>query len=573
MIKFLIVLAAILAVLIIAFLTWFLSSMAEGKCPLCAMKQLKKSKLNLDISNTEIYDNAVSPLPIMGWSSWNTLRNHISENSIYETAKAMKESGLADAGYTYVNIDDCWQSTFRDENGRLQGDLEAFPSGMEALCKKINALDLKMGIYSSNGTLTCEDMPASLGKEELDAKTFASWGVEYVKYDYCHNQKISPSTPIIEYVDISRRGESAEIRLRPEHAKFAGRAKVVKCRDLPSKQGIGFLNHGAGSASYVLDVPVGGEYIFTVHYHKNYLHKKQYMQIIVNGEIYEMFFPKGMSLTHDAKAQIKVVLTGGDNLIKLCNPIASRADGVYFQYKKMGYALKEASKAWAVFNEAEEKPITFSICEWGFNKPWLWGSKAGNMWRTTFDITPKWHRIKTIYNKNIKLYKYSSPGHINDPDMLEIGNGKLNLEENKSHFTLWCMMAAPLVLGNDLRNLSDGSKKSGAILKILTNKSLILIDQDPLVKAAKRIKKKGGVDIIARPLANGDTALCFFNKTGKRKPVQLELYSLREEKYLSFAKSADYEIHDLWSDERTYGDEIKTTVEKHGVKVYRISAK
>ena len=573
MIKFLITLAAILAVLIIAFLTWFFSYMAEGKCPLCAMKQLKKSKLTLDISNTENYDNEVSPLPIMGWSSWNTLRNHISENSIYETAKAIKDSGLAAAGYTYVNIDDCWQSTFRDENGRLQGDLEAFPSGMEALCKKINALDLKMGIYSSNGTLTCEDMPASLGNEELDAKTFASWGVEYVKYDYCHNQKISPSTPIIEYIDISKKGESAEIRLRPEHAKFAGRAKVVKCKDLPSKQGIGFLNHGAGSASYVLDVPTGGEYVFTVHYHKEYLHKKQYMQIVVNGEVYELFFPKGISLTHDAKAQLKVVLTGGDNLIKLCNPIATRADGVYLQYKKMGDALKEASKAWAVFNETEEKPITFSICEWGFNKSWLWGRKAGNMWRTTFDITPKWHRIKTIYNKNIKLYKYSGPGHVNDPDMLEIGNGKLNLEENKSHFTLWCMMAAPLVLGNDLRNLSDGSKKSGAILRILTNKSLILIDQDPLVKAAKRIKKKGGVDIIARPLANGDTALCFFNKTNKRKPVQLELYSLREEKYLSFAKSADYEIHDLWSDERTYGDEIKTTVEKHGVKVYRISAK
>ena len=157
--------------------------------------------------------------------------------------------------------------------------------------------------------------------------------------------------------------------------------------------------------------------------------------------------------------------------------------------------------------------------------------------------------------------------------MLEVGNGKLNLEENKSHFTLWCMMAAPLVLGNDIRNLTDGSKKSGAILKILTNKSLVLIDQDPLVKAAKRIKKAHGVDIIARPLANGDIAICFFNPSGSRKPINFELYSLREEKYLNFAKSAEYEIHDLWSDEREIGDTIKANVEKHGVMVYRISAK
>ena len=571
--KVLIVIAAIIAVVLVAFLSWFLSSLAEGKCPLCAMKQMKKSKLTIDVSNEADYDNAVSPLPIMGWSSWNTLRNHISEDSIYETAKVLKESGLADAGYQYVNIDDCWQSTFRDENGRLQGDLESFPSGMDALCKKINALDLKMGIYSSNGTLTCEDMPASLGNEELDAKTFASWGVEYVKYDYCHHKIVSGSTPIIEYIDINKRGERAEIRLRPEHAKFAGRAKTVKCPDLPSKQGIGFLNHGAGSASYVLDVPTGGEYIFTIHYHKHYYHKEQYLQVVVNGEVYEVFFPKGMAFTHDARVQLAVKLVSGDNLIKLCNPIATRADSIYLQYKKMGDALKEASKAWAVFNEAEEKPITYSICEWGFNKPWMWGSKAGNMWRTTLDITPHWSRIKSIYNRNIKLFKYSSPGHVNDPDMLEVGNGKLNLEENKSHFTLWCMMAAPLVLGNDIRNLTDGSKKSGAILKILTNKSLVLIDQDPLVKAAKRIKKAHGVDIIARPLANGDVAICFFNPSGSRKPINFELYSLREEKYLNFAKSAEYEIHDLWSDEREIGDTIKANVEKHGVRVYRISAK
>ncbi|MBQ9532007.1 MAG: alpha-galactosidase [Eubacterium sp.] len=569
---FLIIVLAIIAVALVAFVTWFLSFAAEGKCPICALKKLSFSKLTIDIKDVENYDNYVSPLPIMGWSSWNTLRNHISEDSIYETAKAICESPLREAGYNFVNIDDCWQSTFRDENGMLQGELESFPSGMEALCRRINSLGLKMGIYSSNGTLTCEDMPASLGNEELDAKTFASWGVEYLKYDYCHNEVINGSTPIIEYIDISKRGESAEIRLRPEHAKHSGRAKTVKCSDLPSHQGIGFLNHGAGSATYNLDVPTGGEYIFTIHYYKSYLHSKQYMQIIVNGKVYEVFFPKGKAFTHDARVQLSVRLNGGDNNIVLCNPVATRADSAYIQYKKMGDALKKASAEWAAHSGTAEKPITYSICEWGFNKPWMWGRKAGNMWRTTMDITPHWSRIKSIYNRNIKLYKYSSPGHVNDPDMLEVGNGKLSLEENKSHFTLWCMMAAPLVLGNDLRKLFDGSKKSGAIMKILTNKSLILIDQDPLVKSAKRIKRKGALDIIARPLANGDVAICFFNKAGKRKPIEFELETLEEEKYLNFTKAHDYEIHDLWSDERNYGHTIKANVEKHGVKVYRISA-
>ncbi|MBR3737433.1 MAG: glycoside hydrolase family 27 protein [Eubacterium sp.] len=568
----LIVCLAIIAVALIAFLTWFFSMTAEGKCPLCALKAFKRSKLTMDISETPDYENGVSPLPLMGWSSWNTLRNHISEEAIYDCAKVLSQSGLAEAGYKYVNIDDCWQSNIRDENGCLQGDLESFPSGMKALCEKINALGLKMGIYSSNGTLTCEDMPASLGNEEKDAKTFASWGVEYLKYDYCHHEIIKGSTPIIEYVDINRVGESAQIRLRPEHAKYEGRAKCVKCSDLPSKQGIAFLNHGAGSASYEIDVPSGGDFVFTVHYRKNYLHSKQYLQIIVNGKTYELFFPKGMALTHDARAQVLIKLRNGVNLVKLCNPIATRADSIYLQYQKMGNALREASKAWAQYSGCEEKPITYSICEWGFNKPWFWGCKAGNMWRTTFDITPHWLRIVSIYNKNLKLYKYSSPSHINDPDMLEVGNGKLSEEENKSHFALWCMMAAPLVLGNDLRNLTDNSAKSRSLLKILTNKSLILIDQDPLVKSAKKIGKIHGVEILARPLSNGDAAICFFNKSSRIKTVDFSLDLLCDEDYLEFPKCREYQIHDLWSDERLIGDSIKANIVKHGVKVYRISA-
>ncbi len=570
MTAFLIILIALLAIALVIFGTWFFSYRADGKCPVCALRRIGRGRLTIDVK--DIPDYKGRPTPIMGWSSWNLLRNHIDEEKIYATAKAMVESGLADAGYEYINIDDCWQSSLRDADGKLQGDLEAFPSGMEALCKKINDLGLKMGIYSSNGTLTCEDMPASLGNEELDAKTFASWGVEFVKYDFCHNRIITGSTPIIEFADISKPGMSSEIRLRPDHAKYTGKAREVRCDDLPSKRGMGLLNHGAGTATFTVSVPLEGDYVLTVHYHKATVHRKQYLQVVINGRVYEMHFPSGFSMSHDAKAQIQIRLDAGDNRITFRNPVVTMADSSYIQYKRMGEALRYASAAWAAFTKTEEKPITFSICEWGWSHPWHWGAKAGNMWRTTMDITPKWRRIKSIYNKSVELYKYASPSHINDPDMLEVGNGKLTVDENRAHFALWCMMAAPLVLGNDLRKLTDMSNQSRVLLETVTNKSLILIDQDPLVKPAKRIKKSPFMDILARPLANGDTALCFFNKTKKAKPIQYEIDALEEYEYLRFKKApGQYEIHDLWSDDRYNDTVITATIPAHGVAVYRIS--
>lgn len=568
----LIILIVIVLVAIIGFFTWFFSTKADGNCPICALKSLSFSKLTMDISKDEEYSKG-SKLPIMGWSSWNQLRNHIDEETITEMAKAMVSTGLADAGYKYVNIDDCWQSSLRDSDGLLQGDLEAFPNGMAALGRTINSMGLKMGLYTSNGTLTCEDLPASLGNEVLDAKTFASWGAEFFKYDFCHNEKISGKTPIIEYIDISSKGERASMRLTPDRAKYTGRAKAVKATDLPTKKGIGFLNHGAGTASFRVDAPYSGEYIFTVHFKKMTSRKKQYLQILVNDKLYEVFFPQSIAFTADAKVQVKVNMKTGENRVVLQNPVVTRADSAYIQYRRMGQALSDATAAWAMFNNIPEKEITYSICEWGTNGPHKWGYKAGNMWRTTHDITPKWYRIKMIYNRNVGLYKYSSPGHINDPDMLEVGNGKLNVEENKSHFTLWCMMAAPLVLGNDLRKLDDGTTKGQVILDIVTNEDLIEIDQDSLVKPCKRIEKLGkiNVDVLARPLANGDVALCLFNKGKSAKEIEYDLDRLNDYKYLNFKASKDNEVVDIWKNTVFHSNIIKAQVPPHGVKVYRIS--
>lgn len=566
------ILLAIVIIALIAFVVWGVILKVNGKCPLCAIKQLSKSKLTIDASKYEDYDNGAAKTPIMGWSSWNTLRNHIDEQTIYDTAVAIKDTGLAAAGYKYVNLDDCWHSSMRDSNGMLQGDLESFPSGIESLCRKINALGLKTGIYSSNGTLTCEDLPASLGNEELDAKTFASWGIEYVKYDFCHNKKISGSTPMIEYIDFNQKGNSCEYRLEPEMAELTGRAAVVKANKLPSKKAIGFLNHNAGTAVFKLDVANGGEYAMTIHFHKSVIMLSQYLQVIINGNEYEIFFPSGRSFTPDGRIQAMVRLNAGENVIKLCNPVVTRADSAFIQYRRMSKALQNASLAWAAHKGTSVKPITFSICEWGFSNPHKWGAKAGNMWRTTMDIRPRWSSIITIYNHNVKLYKYAKPGHVNDPDMLEVGNGKLTPDENKSHFTLWCMMAAPLVLGNDIRKLTAETTKSRQILDIVTNKSLILIDQDPLVKPAKIIERQGLVDILARPLNNGDTAVCFFNKSRSPKTIAFEIDTLKNDDYLEFNRSSTgYQIHNLWSDERSHNTTIGTTIAPHGVEVFRIS--
>ena len=572
-----VVLITIIAILIVLFVSWFFTMKANGKCPLCAIKKITiPRKLTIDIEQEENYDNGVAKTPPMGWSSWNTFRNHIDEDLIMETANAMVNSGLADAGYQYVNLDDCWQSSLRDSDGKLQGDLKTFSRSIPVLIKDINALGLKVGLYSSNGTLTCEDLPASLGNEVLDAKTIASWGCEFFKYDFCHNKAINGDCPAIEKIEIDKLdGETfdSSVVLKPDDAEFTGRAKIVKINELQSGSAIGFIGHGAGTASFKVNSLPEGTYALTLVFHKSPCLHQQYVQVIINGKIHEVFFPPSKGFSDSGRAQIIVKLENGENAITLKNPVATRADSSYIQYRRMANALKEATHDWAKLTGTEEKPIVFSICEWGVTKPWLWGAKAGNMWRTTHDIFPYWKSIVHIYNKTIQHYKHASAGNWNDPDMLEVGNGKLTEEENKSHFSLWCMMAAPLMLGNDIRKFVDGNGNAvegNSALKIVTNKQVIAIDQDPLGKPAKLVKKVTGVDIIARPLLNGDIAVCLFNKTSALKNIHLNISELAEDRYLLMHTAQEYELHELWSDTRENASVISASIPKHGVKVYRI---
>ncbi len=572
---FLIALIVIIVAAAVAFAVWFITYKSSGKCPLCALEKLvKPTKVTMDVQNRELYSNGTALTPPMGWSSWNTFRQNISEELILSTAKAVKDSGLLDAGYQYINLDDCWQSSLRDKDGRLQGDLEKFPNGIQPVISQINRMGMKVGLYSSNGTLTCEDLPASLGREELDAKTIADWGCEYFKYDFCHHKVISGEAPVIEALEISEPGKSAGLTLYPEDAELTGRARVLNIKKLPSGKGIGMLNHAAGTAVFRPTVNKGGTYVLTILIYKQLATREQYLQVIVNGKVNEVFFPTAKGFTPTGRTQAMIELKEGVNEIVLTNPVVTAADSSFIQYSRMGSALKKAAHKAAVEKGIREKPIVFSICEWGMAFPWHWGSRAGNLWRTTPDINASWKSIQLIYSHNIKLYKHACPGAWNDPDMLEVGNGKLTANENKTHFSLWCMMAAPLILGNDVRLLvgSDSAPiENHPVLKTVTNKNLIAIDQDPLGKPAKRIKKVRGVDIIGRPLANGDIALCFYNPSAHVKGFSLDLNEILNDEYLDFTEEQTYQLHELWSDEHFSARTVSASLQKHECRVYRIS--
>jgi len=533
-------------------------------------------KVNIDLG--EDYGNGAALTPPMGWSSWNTFKNKISESLIVEVADAMEKTGLAAAGYNHLNIDDCWQSASRDANGRLQSDLVTFPSGIAELARKVNAKGLKLGIYSSNGKLTCQDLPASLGKEDIDARTFAEWGIEYFKYDSCHYKVLPFRGPCIEKIAVGTLGSGTEVIYDADDAVLEGNAAIVDYDRVETGKYIAGLGFGGGAAVFPQVIAEeGGPHALTICIRKK-SHSEKFAVVEVNGQVAcdTIFPPTWAVVTKEARHQVIVDLKKGVNSIRIYNPVGSRFDSFAYQYARMGKALKRATREYAQAAGVPEKKITYSICEWGFNMPWKWGKKAGNLWRTTFDIFPFWASILAIYEFTVRLWKHAGPGGWNDPDMLEVGNGALNYEENKAHFSLWCMMAAPLILGNDVREFlkADGAPDtSNTAYKIVTNRAMIAIDQDPLGVPCRRIESTGLQDILVKPLAGGEVAICFFNKASESKPFQLRLASVAAKDFVDLPFADSYEVTDLWSHfTQAVGDEIRCNVAPHGVKVFRVKA-
>lgn len=542
-------------------------------CPECDIRKAV-AKLGVHIKTTEKYDNGVALTPPMGWSSWNSFRTEITEEKILQIAEAMKKSGLLDAGYKFVNLDDCWHSSMRDKDGKLQGDLATFPRGIKPLVEDLNKMGFKAGIYSSNGTLTCEDLPASLGHERIDAETFAEWGIEYFKYDFCHNKPITSKAPLIDKVIITDKNGGSEQVLEAENGELYGTARIIK-----DKNGsyVANLDSNMGSVRFsFVNIAEDGEYTLTLVVKKAFEADKYAVVTVNDRDTYPVDIPPTKAWSRTGRCQISVKLNKGDNTIEIKNPIGSKMDSAATQYINMGKELKRATKLYAEKNNVPEKPIVYSICEWGKNKPWKWGAQAGNLWRTTLDIRPMWSSILGIYEINVKLADYSGVGGWNDPDMLEVGNGNLTVEENKAHFTLWCMLAAPLILGNDIRKFIDADGNvdyNNKILQIVTNRELIAVDQDKKGIQCRRMKTNAITDILVKPLDKGEVAICFFNKSNSEKDMSVSLKEVANLSYVELSDVGAYQYTDLWSKEiDVTSGAINARVAPHGVRVFRVKS-
>ena len=538
-------------------------------CPVCTVKQAAH-KLQLNERTVSPYNNGAALTPPMGWSSWNLFASHISEDLIKEIADAMDKSGLKDAGYTYVNIDDCWQSSERNRDGSLQCDKATFPSGIPALAKYVNDRGLKLGIYSSNGTHTCEDYPGSLRHEALDADTFASWGIEYFKYDFCHNKKISEKAPRIRQVELANADGVCAV-FDTQDFLLKGRARIVEDSRIGQRFVTG-LSSRAGSFSVHAEPETPGRYVLTLLVAKAD-DAERFVRVTVNGkEEYHIYCAKGrMPLHGERRVQTEIELQAGVNTLVFDNPVGSAFDSAAIQYKLMGRELKRATREYAEQHGVPEKPIVYSICEWGFNRPYIWGAEAGNLWRTTGDIAANWLSVMALYEHTVKLWKYAGIGGWNDPDMLEVGNGKLTHEENRSHFSLWCMMNAPLILGNDVRKFvkPDGTVDTdNKYWQILTNKEMIAVNQDALGVPCRRVRM-GGVDVLVKPLTGAKAAVCLFNKTEIPVKHTFSCQKIANEGFVHLPQKNRYTVRDVWehTDAQTDG-KVKTTIAPHGVKVY-----
>ncbi|HEY5407193.1 MAG TPA: glycoside hydrolase family 27 protein, partial [Ginsengibacter sp.] len=374
--------------------------------------KLKIFVLLLILGCTKLYAQKYDGLamtPPMGWNSWNTFQTKISDSLVRGIADVMVSSGMKDAGYMYLVLDDGWMAMERDKvTGDLVPDPEKFPNGMKVLIDYVHSKGLKFGLYNCAGTKTCAGYPGTRGYEYQDARFYASLGIDYLKFDWCYADGIN--------------------------AKEA--------------------------------------------------------------------------------------------------------------YTTMSKALKAAGR-----------PIVFSLCEWGTNKPWEWAENVGELWRTTGDIsavydgyidhgTWKQTGVMPIVDLQKGLRKYAGPGHWNDPDMLEVGNG-MSVPEDRTHFSMWCMLAAPLIAGNDLRKMSKET------LAILTNKEAIAIDQDKAGMEGFLYKSKDSLEIYVKPLSNDDWAVCFLNRS--HTPMKIN-YNWKDEVVTDtlFNKTMNanehtYKIRNLWT--------------------------
>ena len=218
----------------------------------------------------------------------------------------------------------------------------------------------------------------------------------------------------------------------------------------------------------------------------------------------------------------------------------------YLKYDWCNTSTQDAEAAYALDSRmrsnATGRPMVFSMCEWGTAKPWLWGEKVGgNLWRTTGDIRDQWESkdhdhlgMLDILDLQVGLESYAGPGHWNDPDMLEVGNGGMTTEEYRAHFSLWSMLAAPLIAGNDLRDMKP------EIHDILTNKEVIAVNQDPLGSEGRRVRKDGDLEVWAKQMQDGSRTVVLLNRDTAERHIGFSWEDIGYPNHLSAG------VRDLW---------------------------
>lgn len=361
-----------------------------------------------------VLSDGLAPTPPMGWNSWNRFGPFISERLVLETADALVATGMREAGYRYVVIDDAWHESVRDDSGDLVENRWAFPRGMAWLAEQIHRRGLRFGLYTCAGSRTCQGYPASRGCEARDAKRFALWGVDFMKVDWCHTAGLDAATTYRTWCD------------------------------------------------------------------------------------------------------------------------AIRAVG---------------------------RPMVLSICEWGRHRPWDWAPSLGHLWRTSPDIADTWASLVATVDRQAELHPFAGPDHWNDPDMLEVGNGGMTDVEYRTHFSLWAMLAAPLMAGNDLREMRETT------LAILTAPEVVAVDQDPLGRQARRVRAEGPSELWARELADGSRAVLLLNRGDAAQRVWLTWDEV------GLDPIAAMTVRDLWgrADIGELDEGYDATLASHAALLLRIS--
>ena len=539
-------------------------------------------------------------LPAMGWNSWNAFGSKNDELLTKAMADAIVDLGLADLGYQYVVLDDgCYKSERVD--GLLSNETTKFPRGFKALANYIHSKGLKFGMYNDIGTNLCAGSAVgTCGYEDVDAKTYLGWEIDFLKVDNCYylwdNATFSDSTnakytyaPNIRSITVS--GEGMKITLKAvKDGVILGQGASKNSGDYVTNMGtldgtnVGItpVGHRWSELEFTVNMPASGNYAITVNYASGQVAGTgRWLQLAVGNadnetRYFDNLLPLTESITKFTDSQeITVFLKQGGNIIRLMNH--RRQENTLNSYAALLEGLNKADP---------DNDIVLSICEWGKTQPHNWGYKVGDSWRILNDITfsvgsdgnpgqAEWSSNNTAsitsqYNKAVIMDEFAGLHRgWNDPDMLVIGMNGITNTMSKTHMAMWCMMNSPIMLGMDLRRITKGDK----LWKIIANKDIIALNQDALGIQAKRIycsmdntnpdrayiAHNNRVDILAKPLSNGDIALSFINLSHSRDTKEHSVDVSHIINYLGrkivnadkFQNAASYSVMDIWTGKNT----------------------